>query len=227
MVRDSEISGKQQLLDALGKLFTVSEDVNVCLYCGSAKHGHLECEDEKKINVKKVLNAVRATLEAESPKSDEKMESPGHRKDGSGSTEGSGQHEEPAKPRTGEYHWYDNIRTMSEVGDLDESGRFCIEGRDVTKLGPENRVDLNEVIRDAIIRGGGDTWSVPEFLANYSDNNIRKTFYKRVEAPRDGFLKITQQLELISITITTSVAWSMQRTTASRRATDWIVTRTG
>ena len=35
VVRDSEISGKQQLLDALGKLFTVSEDVNVCLYCGS------------------------------------------------------------------------------------------------------------------------------------------------------------------------------------------------
>ena len=67
VVRDSEISGKQQLLDALGKLFTVSEDVNVCLYCGSAKHGHLECEDD----VKKVLKAVRASLEAESPKSDD------------------------------------------------------------------------------------------------------------------------------------------------------------
>ena len=26
--------------------------------------------------------------------------------------------------------------------------------------------------------------------ASYSDNNIRKTFYKRVEAPQDGFLKI-------------------------------------
>ena len=40
--------------------------------------------------------------------------------------------------------------------------RFCIEGRDVTKLGPQNVVDLNEVIRDAIVRGGGDTWSVQE-----------------------------------------------------------------
>ena len=46
------------------------------------------------------------------------------------------------------------------------------------------------MVRDAIVRGGGDTWSVPEFLANYSDNNIRKPFYKRIEAPRDGFLKI-------------------------------------
>ena len=27
-------------------------------------------------------------------------------------------------------------------------------------------------------------------MASYSDNNIRKTFYKRVEAPQDGFLKI-------------------------------------
>ena len=79
---------------------------------------------------------------------------------------------------------------MSEVGDLDEYGRFCIEGRDVTKLGPQNVVDLNEVIRDAIVRGGGDTWAVPEFLASYSDNNIRKPFYKRIEAPQDGFLKI-------------------------------------
>ena len=67
------------------------------------------------------------------------------------------------KPRFSEHQWYDSIRTMSEVGDLDEYGRFCIEGRDVTKLGPQNVVDLNEVIRDAIVRGGGDTWSVPDF----------------------------------------------------------------
>ena len=78
---------------------------------------------------------------------------------------------------------------MSEVGDLDEYGKFCIEGRDVTKLGPQNVVDLNEVIPDAIVRGGGDTWSVPDFMASYSDNNIRKTFYRRVEAPQDGFLE--------------------------------------
>ena len=191
VVRDSEISGKQQLLDALGKLFTVSEDVNVCLYCGSTKHGHLECEHEKRDEVRKVLKAVRASLEADSPASDDvDMEPPEHKKDGSGATERSGQTDEPTKPRFSEHQWYDSIRTMSEVGDLDEYGRFCIEGRDVTKLGPQNVVDLNEVIRDAIVRGGGDTWSVSEFLANYSDNNIRKPFYKRIEAPQDGFLKI-------------------------------------
>ena len=191
VVRESEMSGRQQLLDALGKLFTVSEDVNVCLYCGSTKHGHLECEHEKRDEVRKVLKAVRASLEADSPTSDDvDMEPPGHKKDGSGATEGSGQTDEPTKSRFSEHQWYDSIRTMSEVGDLDEYGKFCIEGRDVTKLGPQNVVDLNEVIRDAIVRGGGDTWSVPDFMASYSDNNIRKTFYKRVEAPQDGFLKI-------------------------------------
>ena len=50
--------------------------------------------------------------------------------------------------------------------------------------------DLNEVIRDAIMRGGGDIWKVPEFLAAYTDKNTRKPLYKRVEAPMDGFLKI-------------------------------------
>ena len=50
--------------------------------------------------------------------------------------------------------------------------------------------DLNEVIRDAIMRGGGDIWKVPDFLAVYTDKNTRKPLYKRVEAPMDGFLKI-------------------------------------
>ena len=67
---------------------------------------------------------------------------------------------------------------------------FALKGVMLPSWDPQNIVDLNEVIRDAIVRGGGDTWSVPEFLANYSDNNIRKPFYKRIEAPRDGFLKI-------------------------------------
>ena len=97
---------------------------------------------------------------------------------------------EPDTARTGEYHWYDDSRLMSEVGDLDEQGRFCIDGRDIVSEGPMTSNDLNEVIRDAIMRGGGDIWKVPEFLAAYTDKNTRKPLYKRVEAPMDGFLKI-------------------------------------
>ena len=79
---------------------------------------------------------------------------------------------------------------MSEVGDLDEQGRFCIDGRDIVCEGPMTSYDLNDVIRDAIMRGGGDIWKVPDFLAAYTDKNTRKPMYKRVEAPMDGFLKI-------------------------------------
>ena len=45
--RESERSGKQQLLDALGNLFAVSESVNVCIFCGSTKHDHADCTDPK------------------------------------------------------------------------------------------------------------------------------------------------------------------------------------
>ena len=108
-------------------------------------------------------------------------------KEGSGE---SGSHEEPAEARSGDFHWYDSIRTMAEVGDLDEAGPFCIEGREVSKVGPNRSNDLHEVIREAILRGGGDSWTVPDFLASYSDVNTRKEYYKRIEAPTDGFLKI-------------------------------------
>ena len=191
VVRDSENSGRQQLLDALGNVFTVSEDVNVCLYCGSTKHAHMECDSAKKDGIKKALRAVRASLEAESPSSgDVEMDDAEQQKDGSGADEEGKQTEDQTKPKVAENHWYDGIRTMSEVGDLDESGKFCIEGRDIGKLGPTIAGDLNEIVRDAIARAGGDTWKVPDFIASYSDTNIRKPHYRRIEAPADGFLKI-------------------------------------
>jgi hypothetical protein len=62
--------------------------------------------------------------------------------------------------------------------------------RDIVSEGPMTRADLDEVIRDAIVRGGGDVWKVPDFLAAYTEKNARKRIYKRIEAPLDGFLKI-------------------------------------
>ena len=189
--RASERSGKQFLLDALGDFFTASEDVNVCIYCGSTKHTHDECEDPKRADIKKALDAVRAALEGESSGSDVDMEKEGEKmKEEPDKADESKGPAEPDTARTGEYHWYDDSRLMSEVGDLDEQGRFCIDGRDIVSEGPMTSNDLNEVIRDAIMRGGGDIWKVPEFLAAYTDKNTRKPLYKRVEAPMDGFLKI-------------------------------------
>ena len=189
--RASERSGKQFLLDALGDFFTASEDVNVWIYCGSTKHTHDECEDPKRADIKRALDAVRAALEGESSGSDVDMEQEGEKmKEEPDKADESKGPAEPDTARTGEYHWYDDSRLMSEVGDLDEQGRFCIDGRDIVCEGPMTSYDLNEVIRDAIMRGGGDIWKVPEFLAAYTDKNTRKPLYKRVEAPMDGFLKI-------------------------------------
>ena len=189
--RASERSGKQYLLDALGNFLTASEEVNVCIFCGSTKHTHDECEDPKRADLKKALDAIRTALEGESSGSDVEMEQEGEKKkDGSGETDESKGPAEPDQARTGEYHWYDDSRLMSEVGDLDEAGRFCIDGCDIVSEGPKTRYDLDDVIRDAIMRGGGDVWKVPDFLAAYTDKNTRKPMYQRVEAPMDGFLKI-------------------------------------
>ena len=191
VARASERSGKQFLLDALVDFFTASEDVNVCIYCGSTKHTHDECEDPKRADIKKALDAVRAALEGESSGSDVDMEQEGEKtKEEPGKADESKGPAEPDTARTGEYHWYDDSRLMSEVGDLDEQGRFCIDGRDIVCEGPMTSYDLNAVVRDAIMRGGGDIWKVPDFLAAYTDKNTRKPLYKRVEAPMDGFLKI-------------------------------------
>ena len=192
VARASERSGKQFLLDALGDFFTASEDVNVCIYCGSTKHTHDECEDPKRADIKKALDAVRAALEGESSGSDVDMEQEGEKtKEEPGKADESKGPAEPDTARTGEYHWYDDSRLMSEVGDLDEQGRFCIDGRDIVCEGPMTSYDLNEVIRDAIMRGGGDIWKVPDFLAAYTDKNTRKPLGCHFfEAPMDGFLKI-------------------------------------
>ena len=34
-------SGRDQLLDALGNLYMLSETLTVCIYCGSTEHDHL------------------------------------------------------------------------------------------------------------------------------------------------------------------------------------------
>ena len=174
-----------------GKLFAVSESVNVCIFCGSTKHDHADCTDPKKNDINKVLKGIRTSLEDESSGSDVDMEAEGReKKEGTEEAEQQATEEEPAEARTGEYHWYDNILYMSEVGDMDEAGKFCISGRNVTEEGPRTRTELDNVISDAIVRGGGDVWKVPDFMAAYTDSNLRKPMYRRVEAPADGFLKI-------------------------------------
>ena len=209
--KESERSGKQQLLDALGNLFAVSESVNVCIFCGSTKHDRADCTDPKKTDINKMLKGIRTSLEDESSGSDVDMEAErGEKKEGTEEAEQQATEEEPAEARTGEYHWYDTILYLSEVGDMDEAGNFCIKisGRNITEEGPRTRNELDNVIRDAIVRGGGDVWKVPDFMAAYTDANIRKPMYKRVVAPPTDSSKSCRSQDATSTTMN-STWWSV------------------
>ena len=48
---------------------------------------------------------------------------------------------------------------MSEVGDRDELGQFCIAGQRVDEGGPTSRGQIDAVVREALMRGGGDQFS--------------------------------------------------------------------
>ena len=42
---DEIAARRQNVLDALGALFTTSEDNNFCILCGGADHAHHDCEN--------------------------------------------------------------------------------------------------------------------------------------------------------------------------------------
>eukprot|EP00435_Cladocopium_sp_Y103_P018840 s3529_g4.t1 len=196
---ESARTARQKLLDALGALYDVSEKATVCPYCGSTKHDHEYCEHPNKENVSKMLKGIRKVLEeGRSPSDDVEMEQEGEKTEQQEGTTtkdepmGSPMEEEPepAKARAGEYFWCNSVMEMTEVGDLDESGKFCISGREICQEGPMTRDVLYDVVREAVVRGGGDIWKAQDFMNAYADTNLRKPMYQRVNVPADGFLQI-------------------------------------
>ena len=186
-------SGRDQLLDALGNLYELSETLTVCIYCGSTEHDHLQCENPSNKEIKKVLKNMRAVLTDKDD--DDEMEQEEEEKtekdeDAPEEEVSKEQRQQQEQSRMGEYHWYEYALPMPEVGDLDEGGAFNIEGRKIDLEGPNERKELMNIVDEAVRQGGGDTWSVREFMNNYPDTNIRKKMYKRVSAPKDGFLKV-------------------------------------
>ena len=67
---------------------------------------------------------------------------------------------------------------------------FLTCSRKVDLEGPKDHKELMNVVNDAVMQGGGDTWKVKDFMDNYPDTNLRKQMYTRVKVPEDGFLKI-------------------------------------
>eukprot|EP00435_Cladocopium_sp_Y103_P039282 s3561_g10.t1 len=196
---ESALTARQKLLDSLGQLYNVSEMATVCPYCGSTEHDHIGCEHPNKASVSQTLKGIRKVLEeGQSPTDDAEMEQEDETTEQPEGTTtkdeptGSPMEEEPepAQARTAKYFWYNAIMGLTEVGDLDESGRFCISGRDVSKEGPMSRDALYDVIREAVVRGVGDIWKAQDFMNAYADTNIPKSMYQRVSVPSDGFLQI-------------------------------------
>lgn len=185
-------SGRDQLLDALGNLYTLSETLTVCIYCGSTEHDHPQCEDPRNVEVKKVLRSVREALteKEDDVEMGQEPEEETTKKDDAPEDLPKEEREQQEQTRMGEYHWYEFAMPMPHVGDLDEGGDLCIEGRRVDLQGPRDHHELNNVVNDAVTRGGGDTWKVKDFMDNYPDTNLRKQMYRRITAPEEGFLKI-------------------------------------
>eukprot|EP00435_Cladocopium_sp_Y103_P015282 s3183_g3.t1 len=164
---------------------------SICIFCGSTTHDHVECPDPKRDEISKILREYVPHWKKEVPmvmsrwnrrRKNPSRKVPQRKNSPPGRNLQSQEH-------AGEYHWYESTMDMTEVGDLDEGGRFCIGGRNIIPEGPRTIFDLQNVIRDAVVRGGGDIWKARDFM-NDPETNIRKTMYRRVKVPADGFLKI-------------------------------------
>ena len=68
--------------------------------------------------------------------------------------------------------------------------------------------DLQDVVRDAVMREHGDQWSVEEFMALYLEKNVSKKMYQRISTPPEGFLRIIPSQDVTSGTMSSTMGWS-------------------
>ena len=177
------------VIDAVGRLY--STDANLCLYCGSTEHEHFACNNPGKDAIKNALNVIRECMmekmeaTADSPMDDADM--PGSHAD----TQADGgviSDDEEDDPMEGNMH--DVPMYMSEVGDRDELGQFCIAGQRVDEGGPTTRSQFDAVVREALMQGGRDQWTVQEFYKNYSKLNQGKEMHEEIRHYMGGFFRI-------------------------------------
>ena len=181
------------VLEALGSLYNTAESANLCLYCGSTQHEHFECDDQDKDAIKNALNKIRERMhEGESAKAeaDESTVDPSGsgqniNADAAAEEEISDDEDDPS-----EGQMYDKPIYMCDIGDRDELGRGCIAGQRVDQRGPTTRVQIDEVVREALVQGAGDRWSVADFYKNSSDINRGRQMYEEIIHYADGFFQI-------------------------------------
>ena len=183
-------SGRQMVLEALGALYSTTEEANLCLYCGSTDE-HFDCKNPGKNVIKNALNVIRGCMQEEPTEAEADKSTDGH--SGSGQNVDADANEEEVSDEEddpAEGQMYDKFIYMSEVGDRDVLGTFCIAGRKVDEGGPTIRGQIDEVVREALMRGTGDRRTVAEFFRNCSDINRGRRMYEEIKHYMDGFFKI-------------------------------------
>ena len=79
---------------------------------------------------------------------------------------------------------------MNVAGDRDELGQKCIAGQRVDQCGPTTRNQVEEVVKEALMRGAGDRWNVADFYKNSSDINRGRKMYEEIIHYTEGFFQI-------------------------------------
>ena len=179
-------SSKQIVTDAIGNIYSVAEGVSVCFYCGSHEHDIHDCQDPEKPKIEKVLKEMRQRLVTEDPPEAPQAEAGAQPMD----QDDDPKEDTPAFNTSAEYQWYTSSIEMSVLGDRDEGGRFCVSRRKVNDSGRESLIKLQDVVRDAVMRGHGDQWNAEDFMSLYPTTNLNKRMYERLTVPTDGFLKV-------------------------------------
>eukprot|EP00435_Cladocopium_sp_Y103_P026049 s3816_g6.t1 len=168
---DEVSDARGQVIDALGELYNVSENKHVCLYCGSIERDHDTCEHENKIVIKNAFQLIRSAMTATTTIEDGGGEAHDGATTDDVSQEGDDaatevEAEEEEEVESPPEHMYDRPLFMSQVGDQDEYGSYCIDGHLLAQGGPTSEDDILHIVKEALLRG------CYFFACNYYDGVI-------------------------------------------------------
>eukprot|EP00435_Cladocopium_sp_Y103_P064742 s354_g26.t1 len=186
-MRDEVNSSRGKIADAIGFIYNASEEVQVCLYCGSIEHDHEECRHENKGIIKNAFQLIRDTMfpvtTEEEKKGDEEDEAPQEGDDAPTEKGFDDEEEEEEEIESPPEHMYESPLFMSRVGDQDEYGSYCIDGFLLAQGGPTTHDEIMEIAKEAMMKGRGDRWSWADFWDSYPEHNRDIEMYKRVKLP--------------------------------------------
>eukprot|EP00435_Cladocopium_sp_Y103_P053623 s370_g17.t1 len=192
-MRDEVNDARGKLVDALGQIYNVSEDVQVCLYCGSIEHDHESCQHENKSIIKNAFQLIRTAMfpetttakEDEGEADDEAATAEVPPEGDDAPTEKGFDDDEEEEVESPPEHMYERPLFMSQVGDKDEYGSFCIDGFLLAQGGPTTVDEIKDIAKEAMMKGRGDKWTWSDFWNSYPEYNRDVKMYQRVDLPDD------------------------------------------